>query len=161
MSLSCHNFLISYCVVCTVIIVILSSFLARGSNQQCETLNVEGDSQSNSATKNDVGFIVFDDGATNGEDGKPCVCPKWTSITILEMVVMGTLSVLGLWGIYRIIKGLQGVLAEKKAKEAANKLKKQEALEKKLMEKMRLEDIKRVEPAAANEVGEEIKFDKI
>ena len=69
--------------------MILSSFLVRGGDQKCETLNVEGDSKSNSATKNDVGFIVYDAGATNGEDGESCVCPKWTSITILEIVVIG------------------------------------------------------------------------
>ena len=73
MSLSCFNFLSVYCVVCTIIIVILSSFLVRGGDQKCETLNVEGDSKSNSATKNDVRFIVYDAGATNGEDRESCV----------------------------------------------------------------------------------------
>ena len=159
MSMTCQSILISYGVICTLIIVVLSAFLAHSNGQQCDTLNVDGDSQTNSATKTDVGMFVFDEGVTTGSEGTACVCPKWTTLTVLEMMVMGTLSVLVLWGIIKLIKGLQGILEKRRTRVLETKVKKQEALEKKLMEKMRLEDTKRVMPA--KEVGEEIEFDKI
>ena len=143
---TCQNVLISYGVICTFIIFVLAAFLAKSNGRQCDTVNVAGDSQANSATKNDVGIFVFDQGSTSGSEGTSCICPKWTTLTVLEMIVIGALSVLGLWGFVKLIKGLQGIMGERRTRVLENKVKKQEALEKKVMEKMLLKEAKKVMP---------------
>ena len=142
---TCQNGLISYGVISTFIICVLAAFLAN-CNGQCDTVNVAGDSQMNSATKNDIGLFVLDQGSTAGSEGTSCTCPKWTALTVLEMVVIGALCIFGLWGFAKLIRGLHGIMGARKTRALEIKAKKQEALEKKVMEKMLLKEAKKVVP---------------
>ena len=103
-----------YSILCTIIIIFLSTFLARCGGKRPETQIVDGDSQS--ATKTDIGLLIYDAGNTNGGEGETCVCPQWTSITILEICVMRTLILLGIAGIYKLVRNMLVYLATKKAK---------------------------------------------
>ena len=107
------NVLSVYSIICTVITVFLAIFLAR-CGKGVEIQVIDGDSQS--ATKTDIGLLVYDAGSPNGGEGDSCICPEWNSVCILEICVMGTLPLLGVFGIYKLVKSMLVYLAKQRTK---------------------------------------------
>ena len=124
MSMTCINILSVYSMLCTIVTIFLAIFLARCGT---EVKVVDGDSKS--ATKTDIGLLILDSGSTNGGEGEAsCVCTGWSSWSVLEFCVVGTLVLLGVFGIYKLVKCVLIYLAKKKTREEEARAKQQEEL---------------------------------
>ena len=148
--MTCMNILSVYSMLCTIVIIFLAIFLARCGS---EVKVVDGDSES--VTTTDIGLLILDSGSTNGGEGEAtCICPGWSSWSVLEFCVVGTLILLGVFGIFKLVKCVLLYLAKKRAREEEACTKKQEEL----VLQIRQEELKKLDAIRGPPARERIEY---